>query len=179
MEGKIRTKWIESILRYQEHDFYGYFILCEHHFKRDDFIKEDGKIFLQERVIPSVFPEPQPQENNDGPSNTEFHGLAEYSDEEIEPASSNSMDPVCKTCINLNIDLIKAKKMISLLQKKVLKQKKTIDDKKKEIIKMRNEIAILKTEGEVYLNSNKSIVYNCIYLYILAIVTIVYINKIQ
>lgn len=153
IQGKIRTEWIEAIERYKEHDFYGYFILCEHHFNREDFIQEDGKIFLREDVIPSVFPDlQQSQENYDGLSNIEFHGLVECSDGEIEPScceATNVMDPVCKNCIDLNMDLIKARKMISLLQKKVLTQKKTVDNKDKEIIKMQKEIASLKIEEEV------------------------------
>lgn len=166
MQGKTRTEWIEEISRYQEHDFYGYFILCEHHFKREDFIKEDGEKNLQIGVLPSIFPEPNSQDIYDEPSGTNFHGTEEKIMPTTESVNAMGRKPVCKNCTELNMNLMKAKKTISLLQRKVLTQKKAIDVNKRMLTAMQNEIANLKTKKEVrevYLNNNKSIVYMCIF----------------
>lgn len=59
IQGRIRTEWIEAISQYQEHDFYGYFVICENHFITDDFYVENGEKNLKEGVVPTVFPLPQ------------------------------------------------------------------------------------------------------------------------
>lgn len=151
MQGKIRTQWIEKILCHQEYDFYGYFILCEHHFKIEDF--EDGGKSLKIGSLPSIFPDSNSEEIYIQQSLTHFHEPEEYTSENIEPAceSVNAMrkEPVCKNCTELNINLMKAKRTISLLERKISTQKKTIDENKKKLTEMQNEIANFKTKEEV------------------------------
>lgn len=165
MQGEIRTEWIATISGYQEHDFYGYFIICEHHFKTKDFCEENGKKVLRKGVIPSVFPEPQSLENHGWSDcelgNTDFHEHAEYSNEDNGPVLEDisvieaeldvekDSNILCHECINLNMHLMRAKKKISMLQKKLLAQKETIDKYKKELNRMHKEEEHLKTDSMV------------------------------
>ncbi|XP_031637182.1 uncharacterized protein LOC116349745 [Contarinia nasturtii] len=56
MYGKTRSKWTEAVLKYQYCDFYGLFLICERHFKAEDFEmnRNEGKV-LKKGAIPSVF----------------------------------------------------------------------------------------------------------------------------
>lgn len=184
MQGKIRTEWVESILQYQEHDLYGYFVVCEHHFKTEDFCEQNGKKFLQGGSIPSIFPKPQSFEIQNASTyeldNIEFYECMEYDNENNEAMSKDHADTMpeemdsvilCRKCIDLNMDLMKAKQMISQLQAKLLAQKKALDDHKKKLTRMSKENDNLKTVkntyklviSQLYILANASIANNCIY----------------
>lgn len=155
MQGKIRAEWTEAISYIQEHDFYGNFTICEHHFKIEDFCEENGKRCLRKGVIPSVFSCSRSHEicswSSCGLNNINLDEIIEYGDGSNEPAlkSLKENDIVCKQCIDLNLQLMKANKTISSLKKKVSAQKKEINEKKKEVTRIQNEDNHLKTKGEV------------------------------
>lgn len=101
---------------------------------------------LQQGVIPSIFPLPESYEKSETSDNGPCSIDIEFSDENNQDIALGSVDimekesnTVCKKCVDSDIDLMKAKKMISLLEEKITKQKKIISKYKKTISKLQNE----------------------------------------
>lgn len=144
MQGRKRAIWIESISRHHEHDFFGYFTICEHHFKTDDFLQENGMKFLKEGAIPSVFEE-QSYETCDCSNNDVIFNDIEYSENSYETVDGAKNDTekenivVCKECVDLNMDLLKASKKITSLEKKVLELQGVLHKVRKENTKLQKK----------------------------------------
>lgn len=56
MQDELREKWIKSISRYQQYEFYTkYFLICQQHFQPHDFVYKNERKVLRHDAVPSIF----------------------------------------------------------------------------------------------------------------------------
>lgn len=149
----MRVKWIEAISKHSTYNFSDYFTICEYHFKEDDFKVENKNKFLKSDAVPSLF---------DFDVNNDEHFDENLSHENTEkhyeniPTTHNNIDGgsaiVCKGCVDLQIDQIKAAEQINMLKKKVssltelaLKQRTALGKLQKEHNNLQNEFSEMRS----------------------------------
>lgn len=143
----MRSKWIDVISKYAEYDFSHYFTICKHHFKKDDFMKENNQTFLKPDAVPSIF-------DLDSSNDFEFNPAQDVVDinkvdTSVRNNAENELESVCKQCVDLYIEKLKSSEEIQRLKKKVLALNTLVSKQRKENKKLQNQIAGKKSEIQV------------------------------
>lgn len=154
-DGTIRSKWTDAISQHFAHDFYGDFVVCDKHFRPDDFVAEGKeKTYLKNEAIPSIF-EPVWKENYEYEIKKLFCRETEVDCEPLEEPTLESNDAatksICNGCIELDLNFMKANEKISSLEQTILELKDKNKEQEKELNSVReenDELKQFKTEFE-------------------------------
>lgn len=146
--------WIDSISKHQEYDYNcTYFTICEKHFREEDFLEEYGKKIVKNGSIPTIFERTISDEDAnelESCSNMEENDGDEElnADDDLE----NQTMIICKECVQLQFQLIKARAEIASLKQKKLQLdmiKKELDVARKEVNHLKNINSEIKSAIDV------------------------------
>lgn len=138
-------------------------MVCERHFTFDDIVVKNGIRFFRPNAFPTIFVYPLPLTTDDSmemeiTSGNEKKVCSKFQNCDISKMTAGMDESlvICKKCIDLNIQLIKASNQIALLKEKnsMLKvsltmERKAIDDCRKEITNLKRENSEIRSAIDV------------------------------